>query len=857
MKKPLISTSSKGKDKSEGKVKGAKDKTSKESKEKPEDKPQDQKQKKEHEKDKKFVIDAKKETTAELVPFTPPPKVIPPKKKNLFGFMKSTKKDSCEVTADPIIDAPTSDIPGPAPLIPVPSDFGNPYTENSEPILPNTPTLSDSIAGVEMIPPPIIPESPDFIPPPAFIPDIPAPEIPNIEFENPLQVEDPASTGPIPSLPSYTIASPPLLAPDTSPSPAESNLAAETGIEAVSIAAVETPPAPVIDPPQIHPSPKLEHPMSAISALERAEDMLPEKKGRTVDQRILGALQKARKKTSPLATPTRRYSPTPPPGDTPPSQSPTSAWLDLPPIDYDGSGSRRPAQPAQLNGTHQLLEGISEEKPDPTPELLVVPPPPPQSLLPSEPVVVPEKPARHHTTNFSEFVPPPLVQDNGVTVPSEFSETKTTNFPEFYDLPSAASAASGALSPELPESQWGHEEYTNQNVVEKDNLPQFHSNGISLPKADVNAEPVFEDDYQQIVSDKSLVAGPPEENGACESLENTYEELGASPNKKKSKTDNTKKRKGPPKNPYAEPGQEPKQEKAKASKSFKAEKKAVVDGVDEKESTKKEKQRLKKELKEKQEKEKKEQKEKEKKESEMKKKFKITGQEDAIYQAKVTMTTKGRKNDLPVQSGDIVSVIRTTNCPKGKWLARDSSNNYGYVAVDHVELDIQEMLELGKKARKTSSKVVEPDGPNKSNTVPNHYPLSAESFDSEEWTGDEDEHVSRAAETADPSTLISHSRAVSAPAMANNELSINHQHSHSDSNADGAHMQAKHEALQKLATFFHSPKTEEATARTPERETSPVHAAKKAVHTPKASTTQGVDFGDPNTIILPPPDLYA
>ena len=53
----------------------------------------------------------------------------------------------------------------------------------------------------------------------------------------------------------------------------------------------------------------------------------------------------------------------------------------------------------------------------------------------------------------------------------------------------------------------------------------------------------------------------------------------------------------------------------------------------------------------------------------------ITGQEEAMYEAKVTVTTKGRKNDLLVKSGDNISIIRTTNCPKGKWLARDSSNN--------------------------------------------------------------------------------------------------------------------------------------------------------------------------------------
>lgn len=51
------------------------------------------------------------------------------------------------------------------------------------------------------------------------------------------------------------------------------------------------------------------------------------------------------------------------------------------------------------------------------------------------------------------------------------------------------------------------------------------------------------------------------------------------------------------------------------------------------------------------------------------------GQEEAMYKAKVTVTTKGRKNDLPLKSGDNISIIRTTDCPKGKWLARDSSNN--------------------------------------------------------------------------------------------------------------------------------------------------------------------------------------
>lgn len=38
------------------------------------------------------------------------------------------------------------------------------------------------------------------------------------------------------------------------------------------------------------------------------------------------------------------------------------------------------------------------------------------------------------------------------------------------------------------------------------------------------------------------------------------------------------------------------------------------------------------------------------------------------------MTTKGRKDDLAIKAGEVVGIIRTTDCPKGKWLARDSTN---------------------------------------------------------------------------------------------------------------------------------------------------------------------------------------
>ncbi|XP_029905208.1 FYN-binding protein 1-like isoform X2 [Myripristis murdjan] len=245
----------------------------------------------------------------------------------------------------------------------------------------------------------------------------------------------------------------------------------------------------------------------------------------------------------------------------------------------------------------------------------------------------------------------------------------------------------------------------------------------------------------------------------------------------------------------------------------------------------------------------------------MKKKFKITGTEEAMYQAKVTVTTKGRKNDLPVNNGDIVSIIRTTNCPKGKWLARDSNNTYGYIAVDHVELDIQEMLELGKKAAissKNSNNVSEPEVASMGSRTSNHYPLSTGSFtdDSEEWTCDDDEPLSPRAETVDPLSPQGHIRTHSMPDMGNHELPINHQHSHSDISAEGPHMQARHEALQKLATFFHSPKPAEQPTASTEAETSPVHV-EEAAHPPASDPAPEIDSELPDMLILPPPDLYA
>ncbi|KAM3605402.1 uncharacterized protein V6R79_025002 [Siganus canaliculatus] len=216
--------------------------------------------------------------------------------------------------------------------------------------------------------------------------------------------------------------------------------------------------------------------------------------------------------------------------------------------------------------------------------------------------------------------------------------------------------------------------------------------------------------------------------------------------------------------------------------------------ADHKEQKKREKQRL--------EKEKKEQKEREKKENEMKKKFKVTGEEEPMYHARVIVASKARKNDLPVKSGDTVSIIRTTSCPKGKWLARDASHKYGYISVMNVELNIKEMLELGKKAQAAGR-----GGNLEGDTISigsrsSSHPVLTSSFtdDSEEWACED--------ETLSPSNE-SHSFPRQAASMP--EMSCEHfgaQHTLSDANLEDLHTQTRHEALQKLAIFFQHSKEE-------------------------------------------------
>ncbi|XP_028450024.1 FYN-binding protein 2 isoform X3 [Perca flavescens] len=261
-----------------------------------------------------------------------------------------------------------------------------------------------------------------------------------------------------------------------------------------------------------------------------------------------------------------------------------------------------------------------------------------------------------------------------------------------------------------------------------------------------------------------------------------------------------------------------------------------------KEQRKREKHRL--------EKQRKEQKEREKKENEMKKKFKVSGEEEPMYHAKVMVASKVRKNDLPVKSGDTVGIIRTTSCPKGKWLARDANNKYGYISVMNVELNIKEMLELGKKAQAAGrGGNLEGDTISIGSRSSTHAVLTS-SFtdDSEEWAC-EDETLSPPIESHFPH------QTVSLPEMSCGYVST--QHTLSDANLEDLHTQNRHEALQKLAIFFQHTKDEfndipDSGGATPTNaeQSSFLFAVEEPPY-----PEQEADFTELE--LLPPPPLYA
>ncbi|XP_049338686.1 uncharacterized protein si:ch211-188c16.1 isoform X1 [Astyanax mexicanus] len=373
---------------------------------------------------------------------------------------------------------------------------------------------------------------------------------------------------------------------------------------------------------------------------------------------------------------------------------------------------------------------------------------------------------------------------------------------------------------------------------------------VEIPNPEATSEIILNGAHHNVPPDLINCELPSEPRGCCFSLsqqgdqyevcDNVYEEVETIT--KLQIRENSRKRKDPPKNPYAEsPAREETYKSIRHVSQWKE--RLSPEHQDEKEQRKREKQRL--------EREKKEQKEREKKENLMKKKFKITGQEEPMYHARVLVTSKLRKHDLQVTSGDTVSIIRTTNCPKGKWLARDAQHKYGYISVMNVELNMKEMLELGKRASQAAGR-----GPGELDTLSlssrssHHNPVMTSSFtdDSEEWSG-EDETLSALAENMGPH------RAVSMPDVFGGNGSA--EHVLSAGSMEDIPSQVTHVALQKLAVFFQNSREDLRTVTqcTDSESNFIAPGLLSAVEEPQYGEEEQCSFADME--LLPPPDLYA
>ncbi|XP_053098163.1 FYN-binding protein 1 [Pangasianodon hypophthalmus] len=800
-------------------------------------------------------------------------------------------------------------IENPRPEIPIRlnSNVTSPTADIFSNGLPKDPTSIPEISDIlDMdIPPPIIPE--DFSDGGTSVLDIFANVTPEHSFPGASLSVSPVSSSPalsrtdtpIPAIETpdsnaaFTFSpSPTFLTPSTHVKSMEENRVTE------SHKAIDHTEKPLEVP--LSSSPK---PISVVSALARAEEMTPVKHNHC-DQRLLTLLEKAKRKSTSgsqsstpeilpvLETDLPSNAPLEPPEtahaepfshvEVPNAPETLVTLPDFPPVDYENKAEEAPAREYNTQPYETVLNKQDHRKSSPAPKMVIVqrptvpPPPPPrkpQSTV-SNGGLTPEKPPQSPSTDTqSSILPSQPLEDNGIiSAPADFtSEDSAYEDSEIWDP--SETVGSQAEAPDYGNPGPSvHEEAFLEHLNLEHQTPNMDTADAMLPRT---VTPEHSDSGQDSLFNPTL----PSPSGKQLNYSSTeLEDLAAS---KKSKTQK-KQRKGSPMNPYAdtpvvteeipkkalfskknsvsdekelkskekqrqkdkEKEKEKEKEKKELKEKEKKEQKEKEKEQKDKKKEQKEKERDKKGLKEK-EREKKEQKEKEKKENEIKKKFKITGEEEALYQAKVTETTKGRKDDLAIKAGEIVSIIRTTDCPKGKWLARDSTNKYGYIPVESVELNIQEMIVLGNKAKATNrasvNGITDPDSPSTDIISSPHYSLNQESFedDSEEW-GDDDESVFPPAHTTD---LVLNQRVASPDAGPEPVPALP---AHSDRTDN---VQAGQEALHKLTTFFAQPKVPTLQNKAPSKEQEPIA---DSAEEPVSSLKQEIDLQ-----LLPPPDLYA
>ncbi|XP_016353543.1 titin-like [Sinocyclocheilus anshuiensis] len=763
---------------------------------------------------------------------------------------------------------------------------------DTEPLKPNIHMLSLS----EVFPPPEGSPPPEFtdIPPPVFDEDFPDGDFSEQAIPTPAIH---TSFAPVPTSPVISRSPAPSTPPAVSPGPLVNPLEYTPGPVSSPPPEVHTPTAPIdvllentkpINPERSKEDQSSTKPLSALSALARAEEMASVKRS-PHDSRVFNLLERAKRKStvSPLGTTPENTSipenttlvetatpekplpetltPLPetattevtqpnlaPPEkvspqlatalETLPEEAPPVPEVfdipNLPPVDYVDH-TLLPAkthlpETAEVNGfDHRVVTVVKPVNP---------PPPPPRRTLPATPIVDPplEKPTQSPARDFQIPTIPsePLETHEESLYDNSFESYEDAEEPEAPALSSfrPPSVPSLASSTKRPVSV--HEEAFLKQLRPKQQLKEdvFPNMDRDVDYGSMNSGSPYPETQAAVHQDSVRSSPALTPSGTLERGDNVFEDQSDS---KKGKTAKTKKQKGPPKNPYADTPAVVEEAPKKSLFARKNSRKVA----DDKELKKKEKQREKEKEKEK-EREKKEQKEKEKKENEMRKKFKITGQEEPIYHVKVIEDCKGRKNDLPVKIGDTVSIIRTNSCPKGKWLAKDSNNKYGYVPVESVDLNINGIMELGKMTtasnRSKGNGHKDPEATSTGSRTSEHYGMNHESFseDSEEWTCDDDDDPLFGSPNETAHMALNQSHAT--PAQDQRDSTY--------MNAQG-----KQEAIQKLSTFFMQPKMP---SQPLPRNNSPV-MPEPTPEDPDSSNKEEEDLDVSDLQILPPPDLYA
>ncbi|KAK7133325.1 hypothetical protein R3I94_015259 [Phoxinus phoxinus] len=769
-----------------------------------------------------------------------------------------------------------------------------------EPLKPNIKMLSLS----EVFPPPEGSPPPEFtdIPPPFLYGDFPDGDLTEQAILTPAirKCFDPVPRSPVVSrLASPAPSTPPVISPEPLVMPLEYTPGPDSRL------IVSSPPAPVevvlenakalTHNTAINLERTKEDQSSSkpFSALTRAEEMASVKRAPN-DSRIFSLLERAKKKTTvsklattlenttPIETATPEIplpaTPTPLPETvttevtqpklaTPEKASPQFATTveslpekappvpegfdipELPPVDYVDHPrvppKTHPPETAKVNGLdHRMVTVVKNMHP---------PPPPPRKALPDIPSVdaplekPTQSPARDLQIPTTPFKPletqDDSLHDNSGDVFYEDVGGPLAPTVSTFRPPSIPSSDSSSRRPFSVHEEAFLKQYSPKHQVQENALLNTDRDIMYVDYGSVNSDSPNPDTQAAVPKDSMQSSPTFSPSGTLERGHNVNEDQA---NSKKGKTIKNKKPKGSPKNPYDDAAAV----EAPPKRLFSRKNSGKV--ADEKELKKKEKQREKEKEKEK-EREKKEQKEKEKKENEIKKKFKITGQEEAMYHVKVIEDCKGGKNDLPVKVGDTVSIIRTNNCPKGKWLAKDSNNKYGYVPVESMDLNINGIRELGKMT--TASNRSNGNGHKNTEDIrtnsrtSEHYDMIRESFseDSEEWTADDDDPVF---DSPNETSHVGLDQSLATPAQGPVQPT--------ETDSTYMNVQPKQEALQRLSTFFMTPsellpQDGNPISRMPEPE-----ADLLAHEEDPGSLNQDEENVDVSELqILPPPDLYA